>query len=196
MTEATSLDPAQLWADHGKAMLAAAKSMLRNRVVDGTSYEDVVHDVLRDVTRKPSGVLGAPSERAYLVRAVKNRATSALKRGSRQPTVAPDDALFERSSRGDEVGDDVVDLQMSANVAASLDRLSPRQRYAIVQRVMMGRPSVEVAGEMDCAPQNISQLVNRGLATLRADPTFDRLVQDDQEMEQTNDEEDERGRDR
>jgi RNA polymerase sigma factor (sigma-70 family) len=56
-----------------------------------------------------------------------------------------------------------------------LSALPPRERHALVERVMKGRPAKEVAGELQVSPQRVSQLVNQAIGRLRArcDPTED-----------------------
>jgi DNA-directed RNA polymerase specialized sigma subunit len=59
--------------------------------------------------------------------------------------------------------------------AGSCRALPPRERHALVERVMNGRPANEVAGELQVTPQRVSQLVNQAIRKLRAkcDPTED-----------------------
>jgi RNA polymerase sigma factor (sigma-70 family) len=158
-------DWGRIYLAHREAMYHAAAWALEGRAHAGVSAGDVVHKVVIELQR-----LGLPADtrdlRAVLVRRTLQRAYDEVRRARRHPTISLEDADVER----------IVLARLHLECAQrELPGLPPRERHAVVERVMKGRPANEVAGDLQVTPQRVSQLVNQAIRKLRAkcDPTED-----------------------
>jgi RNA polymerase sigma-70 factor (sigma-E family) len=99
---------------------------------------------------------------AYARRALANAATSWWRR--RWHGERPADQLPERPSAED-VGRDVVERDA---LRGALSSLPPRQRAAVVLRVVEDLSEADVARALGCSIGTVKSLTSRGLARLRA----------------------------
>ena len=179
MSEADdTVDWAAVWSDHGDAMLSTAGVIMRGRVADGYTDEDIVSEVLTEMIKSPGRFQQAENPRAYLIGAVQKRCMTKLKRGKRQIVQNPT-GEDEREPSGrplphipDPVGDAGTDAALASAIAGCLDRLTDKQQTAIRRRVMNDERPIDIATDMGCEPAMVSQHVNAGFKRLRKDPTF------------------------
>lgn len=104
----------------------------------------------------------------YLLRSVANAALKAAQARKRQfsldgsPQVV--EALFEQARS---VESEVEALELSRRLNEALQRLSPRQRLAIVQRYYLEMSEAEMSQSFGVAPGTIKWLLNAARARLR-----------------------------
>ena len=183
MSEADdTVDWAAVWSDHGEAMLSAAGVVMRGRVADGYTDEDIVSEVLAEMIKSPGPFQQAVHPRAYLIGAVRKRCMTKLRRGKRQIVQnQTDEDAGEPSGRPlahipDPVGDAGTDAALASAMAGCLDRLTDKQQTAIRRRVMNDERPIDIATDMGCTAAMVSQHVNAGFKRLRGDPTFINLA--------------------
>jgi RNA polymerase sigma factor (sigma-70 family) len=167
-------DWGRIYLAHRKAMYHAAAWVLEGQTHAGVSASDVVQKVVIELQR-----LGLPTDArdlgALLVRRTIQRAYDELRRARRHPTIPlGEDAQDLADERADVERIALARLRLEC-ARRELPGLPPRERHALVERVMKARPANEVAGELQVTPQRVSQLVNQAIRKLRAkcDPTED-----------------------
>lgn len=162
---------ASVYLTHRQAMLAAAVRKLGlNRSHLGQTAQSVVQDVMRGLIEKGQALTAVNAE-AYLVAAVKNRATDVLRQESRRHQDRP--GL-------DEDGDEVPDVPTEEDIAeAATDALirdqtqeiladmDPRHRQAFIERVWRDRPFTEIGPEMGVSDSYAGRLFREALAEIR-----------------------------
>jgi RNA polymerase sigma-70 factor (ECF subfamily) len=110
---------------------------------------------------------------AYARRALTNSATSWWRRrwhGERPAASVPDRSTFE------DLGRDVVERDM---LHRALRSLPPRQRAAVVLRVVDDLSELETSRALGCSVGTVKSLTSRGLARLRMTTLRDTDVSDD-----------------
>jgi len=161
---------AEVWFEQKDAMLAAANSVLHGSSALGMDAMDVASTVMEEMIRKGPPPPDVPL-RPLLVVAAKRRAIDAIRRKTTRfedRRADPED----RSENEDTLEEGVEDDDLAVRAIVAVGNLPPRERYAIVERVMKERPAAEVGPELGVTPQRVSQLVNSGLDRIRHDPTF------------------------
>jgi RNA polymerase sigma factor (sigma-70 family) len=166
-------DWGRIYLAHREAMYHAAAWALEGRAHAGVSASDVVQKVIMEVQR-----LGLPTDardlEALLVRRTLQRAYDEIRRARRHPTIPLEDTLDRVDEQADVERIVLARLRLEC-AQRELPALPPRERHALVERVMKGRPANEVAGELQVTPQRVSQLVNQAIGRLRGkcDPPED-----------------------
>lgn len=171
----STADWAGIYAEHGKAMRAAARAEMGggHKVVLGKVADEVVGDVIEELMTKGADLTQVSNVRGYLTASVRNRVRD-LDRRSRFE--APYD-LDAEAIVGDQDIEAAVDREeLAGQAVAGLDQLPERERYALEERVMKCRPATEVAADLGVAPQRVSQLYNAALRKLRQLPAFTELL--------------------
>jgi RNA polymerase sigma factor (sigma-70 family) len=149
-------------------MYRAAARVLRFGDADGQSADDFVDEAFTVAMK--DGVANVHTNICgWLTKSANGRAIDACR----------------RASRGRELDRRVADLLPAADVAdlaelASMAELAeealltlpPPEQYVMREQVMKQRPVKDVAGDLDCAPQRISQLRTQALRRLAAAPGF------------------------
>jgi RNA polymerase sigma factor (sigma-70 family) len=167
-------DWGQIYLAHREAMYHAAAWALEGRAHAGVSAGDVVQKVVIELQR-----LGLPADtrdlRAVLVRRTLQRAHDEVRRARRHPTIPLEEDTPDQVNEDADVERIVLARLHLECAQRELPGLPPRERHAVVERVMNGRPANEVAGDLQVTPQRVSQLVNQAIRKLRAkcDPTED-----------------------
>lgn len=145
----------------------------------GLSADDIVCAVVEGVcdgsVKLDASV--ASHLRAYLRRVTANHAVTLI-RSRRAETRA-----LEKRHPVDltDVQGDVETVVLAEQFEEQLGILTERERYVIVEHVMSERSRNDVAAELGCTPQNISQLRKSALRKLFADLPFADTESDDQQ---------------
>lgn len=160
---------AEVYAEHGPAMRRTARRLVgEDREVLGKSADDIVNDVLVGLIAKgPPPTHG--NLRGYLLRAVINRARDQFRR---QRFESPNQEAIALQLADDDTALLAERRVLAAIAVGLLDDLTPGQRCAIEQRVMLGRPAHEVAAELGVESPRIAQLCNAGMKRIRKHPAF------------------------
>jgi RNA polymerase sigma factor (sigma-70 family) len=167
-------DWGRIYLAYREAMFHAAGWVLEGQAHAGVSAGDVVQKVVIELQR-----LGLPADTrdlgALLIRRTIQRACDELRRAQRHPTIPLEEQVHDLADEQADVERIVLARLRLACAQRELPGLPPRERHALVERVMKGRPANEVAGELQVTPQRVSQLVNQAIRKLRAkcDPTED-----------------------
>lgn len=144
---------AQLYEREHSAMVRLAALILGST----STAEEVVHDAFVSVLEREATIVDLG---AYLRRVVINNCHGLTRRSlvGRQKVARL--AVLEARDR-DELPPDVDEIW------GALDRLSPKQRTALILRYYADLPVVEIAEAMGERPGTIKSALHRGLANLR-----------------------------
>jgi RNA polymerase sigma factor (sigma-70 family) len=147
----------------------------------GMSAADVVDQVVTDILTGKVKLRPEHADRlgAYLVGIVKNRARTLIRRRSAETRATTKRHLADET----DVQGDVETLVLAERIKARIHRLNERERHVIIENVMNGRPAKEIAGELGCTPQYISQIRKASLRKLHPDFAFDTDESSDDEVE-------------
>jgi RNA polymerase sigma factor (sigma-70 family) len=146
----------------------------------GLSADDIISAVIEGVC--DGSVKLEPSVaghlRSYLRRVTANHAVSLIR-----SRVADTRAQQKRHPVDlTNVQDDVETVVLAEQVEEQLGILTERERYVIIEHVKNERSRNDVAAELNCTPQNISQLRKSALRKLFAQLLFADIDSDDQQM--------------
>lgn len=146
----------------------------------GLSADDVVAEIIADVyegkIKLDPSVVGRL--RPYLRRIVANQAVSLMRlRGA-------ESRARSRQHPADltDIEADVETIVLAEQVEDHMSVLTDHERHVMVEYVKKGRPAKDVAVELECTPQNISQLRKSALRKLFADLPFGDDPSNDQLM--------------
>ncbi|HEY0532569.1 MAG TPA: sigma-70 family RNA polymerase sigma factor [Actinoplanes sp.] len=158
-----------LFQEHGRAMLAYATQLTRDR----GAAEDVVQEALVRAWRHPDSLAnGKGSVRGWLLTVVRNIVVDQVRaRARRPPEVAesPPDAAVE--------GDHADRIVTSMVVVDALNRLSPEHREVLEQVYLKGNTVVEAAKELGIPPGTVKSRSFYALRALReANPQMKRAA--------------------
>jgi RNA polymerase sigma factor (sigma-70 family) len=142
---------------------------------DRQHAEDVVQDVLTSMFRRFGDALPVASPLAYARAAVVNTELSRSRRRSSGETPTEVAELLGKQkpatgSSSHDVSGHVLDRQV---LIASLLRLAPRSRAAIVLRYYLDLPVAQVAEALGCREGTAASLLSRAVATLRTDTALE-----------------------
>lgn len=173
----TALGPeaGDAWRDAWAAVYEAYRAMLwrvasRIVAVGDTEREvtpdDVIHTVMLKMMAK--GLPGVvPSLRAYMITAVKNAATDAVRKDNRTRTLAGQIGPIA-------AGNDMVDPEALAlrairdeEVRSACGVLTDRERYVVEHRLMRQEPAADVANALGVSQRWVRSLVASALEKLR-----------------------------
>ena len=122
--------------------------------------EDVMQTALLRLTRHWSRGLASPE--AYVRRTMLNVVRDRSRR--RHLVAIP---VAGNPERLDQSSDPATDLTTDADVQRLLAAVPPRQRAAVVLRVLEGFSAAEAAAAMGCSEATVNSNLSRGLAKLR-----------------------------
>lgn len=158
-----------LFQEHGRAMLAYATQLTRDRA----AAEDVVQEALVRAWRHPDSLAnGKGSVRGWLLTVVRNIVVDQVRaRARRAPEVreSPPDAAVE--------GDHADQIVNSMVVVDALNRLSPEHREVLEQVYLKGNTVAEAAKELGIPPGTVKSRSFYALRALReAEPQIVRAA--------------------
>ena len=158
-----------LFQEHGRAMLAYATQLTRDRA----AAEDVVQEALVRAWRHPDSLAnGKGSVRGWLLTVVRNIVVDQVRaRARRAPEVreSPPDAAVE-----DDHADRIVNSMV---VVDALNRLSPEHREVLEQVYLKGNTVNEAAKELGIPPGTVKSRSFYALRALReAEPDMVRAA--------------------
>lgn len=149
-----------------------------------THNEPLAEDVVQDAfLRLLHGIRNFDECRAfepYFLRSVVNTALNVMRRERYNADPIPDDnvdGLEQLLISAGSVEDQVVYNQLKNQIAATLERLSPRQRAVVVQRYYLGMSEKEMAEALDAPPGTIKRLLNNARSRLQALLSSERSAQ-------------------
>src|SRR5688500_5614516 len=156
---------ASLYAAHHRAALRFAYLLTG----DHEAAQDITHDAFVRVFSRPRQLRDPDAFPAYLRRTVLNVCFSAHRSAMRER------ARIERAHRastpasvamdaGDVAG---VDLGIDVDLWEAVQRLSPRQRAAVVLRFWLDLSEADIASALRCRRGTVKSLLSRGLTVLR-----------------------------
>lgn len=138
----------------GNALLQTAVLLAPGR----EGGEDLLQEALERLLRKWHKVDGDPE--GYLRRIMYNRAVDGWRRRSRRPEVLglpPELPVSDHASR----------LDLRLDLLRALERLTPRQRAAVVARYWEQLSEAETAAALGCSVSAVKSAASRGLRALR-----------------------------
>jgi RNA polymerase sigma-70 factor, ECF subfamily len=148
-----------LYEEHGRAMLAYATQLTRDRAL----AEDIVQEALVRAWRHPDSLVnGKGSVRGWLLTVVRNLITDAVRARMARPPEAPEsptDVAVERDH-----ADQVVNSMV---VVDALSRLSQEHREVLEQVYLLGSTVAEAAKALDIPPGTVKSRSYYALRALR-----------------------------
>jgi RNA polymerase sigma-70 factor (sigma-E family) len=150
---------AELYLQYGDGAVRLAYLLTGDRAL----AEDLVQDAFVKLAGRLVHLRDPQAFPAYLRRTVVNLANSHFRRRRVE-------RAYLRREQGAAAGpppSSPVDLDARRDLWAALQRLSPRQRSALVLRFYEDLSEQRVAELLNCRPGTVKSLVSRGLETLR-----------------------------
>jgi RNA polymerase sigma-70 factor (ECF subfamily) len=137
---------------------------------DESMAEDVVQDTFIRIFQRIRQFDENRAFEPYFMRCVVNAALNAVRKKSRWSQSEPGadmDELEALLSQAASVEEQVEFVQLKGEILAALDRLSSRQRAAVVQRYYLGMSEKEMADTLEAAPGTVKWLLNAARSRLR-----------------------------
>ena len=137
---------------------------------DEPMAEDVVQDTFIRIFQRIRQFDENRAFEPYFMRCVVNAALNAVRKKSRWSQSEPGadmDELEALLSQVASVEEQVEFAQLKGEILAALDRLSSRQRAAVVQRYYLGMSEKEMADTLEAAPGTVKWLLNAARTRLR-----------------------------
>lgn len=163
-------DVEAIYLAYRDAMLSTAEKKLLGGDALGLGAEDIVDDVVSGML---DGTIQLPPAtahhlRPFLRRIVANKATDLIRRRT------ADTAAVQRQHPTDltNVEEDVETMVIVEQLEERMYLLTEKEHYVIIENVKNQRPPKDVASELGCAPQYISQLRKSALRKLAAELPF------------------------
>jgi RNA polymerase sigma-70 factor (ECF subfamily) len=158
-----------LFQEHGRAMLAYATQLTRDRA----AAEDVVQEALVRAWRHPDSLAnGKGSVRGWLLTVIRNIVVDQVRARSRRPpevAESPPDAAVEQ--------DKTEQIVNSMVVVDALNRLSPEHREVLEQVYLKGNTVAEAAKELGIPLGTVKSRSFYALRALReAEPQMKRAA--------------------
>jgi len=149
------------------ACAGRALGMLLRLVDDRALAEDLLQDAFVRVSRHVDEVADDRALSTYLYRTGVRLALDARRSGRR--AAAAEAELRRRAGAVPprSASDDVAEKDLVERVRAGLDRLPPRQRAAVMLRIVAGLPFDEVGAALSITDRGAARLVREGLETVR-----------------------------
>jgi len=131
--------------------------------------EDLTQDVFLGLYRAIPSFRGDAALTTLLYRIAVNVACEHLRRRSRRPTVALDDATLAELVAPEATPEATARRRQEvARVLRCLDRLKPKKRVALVMRVVEGMTCDEIARVVDASAETVAKRVQHGIRELNA----------------------------
>ena len=113
---------------------------------------------------------------AYLCEVTRNKARDITRRNKRLVLTAEDERVLPPTP-GPPIFIRALSIsQLTGSTPIALlecrQYMNDKQRYALEQRLMLGRPATEVAAELGVEPQRVSQLVSEAVRIIRKKQSF------------------------
>jgi len=137
---------------------------------DESMAEDVVQDTFIRIFQRIRQFDENRSFEPYFMRCVVNAALNAVQKKAKGTQAAPGtnmDELEALLSKAASVEEQVEFSELKDEILAALDRLSARQRAAVVQRYYLGMSEKEMADMLEAAPGTVKWLLNTARTRLR-----------------------------
>jgi RNA polymerase sigma-70 factor (ECF subfamily) len=141
-------------------LVAVADSMLRER----ESAEDVVQDVMAELWRRRESIFFETSLRAYLFRAVRNRALNHIRHQRIAPRAEPDAALQIPVPAADR---ETLETEMQTALRAAVGQLPPRCREVFEMSRVHGLKYAEIAQSLDISVKTVEAQMGKAIRVLR-----------------------------
>jgi DNA-directed RNA polymerase specialized sigma24 family protein len=181
-----SPDPEAIWRAYRGPMkqTAAGKLGADHEQTVGCSADDVVGDVIADLYE---GKVKIPAEmadrlRPYLRGIVANYANARIRQRMSDTAAGVRSLELELT----DVATDVETIVLAELAQAKMHLLTERERYVVIENVINGRLVKDVADDLQCKPQNISQLRKAALRKLFPESAFAKPHPNDQTLTGTN----------
>jgi RNA polymerase sigma-70 factor (ECF subfamily) len=137
---------------------------------DESMAEDVVQDTFIHIFQRIRQFDENRSFEPYFMRCVVNAALNAIQKNAKGTQDDPGtnmDELETLLSQAASVEEQVEFVQLKGEILAALDKLSARQRAAVVQRYYLGMGEKEMADTLESAPGTVKWLLNAARTRLR-----------------------------
>jgi RNA polymerase sigma-70 factor (ECF subfamily) len=141
-------------------LVGVAESMLRER----ESAEDVVQDVMVELWRRRETLVLETSLRAYLFRAVRNRALNHLRHQRIAPRAEPDAAVHIAVPAADR---DTLESEMQTALQEAVKDLPPRCREVFELSRVHGLKYSEIAHSLDISVKTVEAQMGKAIRVLR-----------------------------
>lgn len=165
-------DPEAIWRAYRGPMnqTAVRKLGADHEQTLGCSADDIVGDVIADLYE---GKVKIPAEmadrlRPYLRGIVANYANARIRQRITETSAGARNLTLELT----DVATDVETIVLAEQAQAKMHLLTERERYVVIENVINGRLVKDVADELQCEPQNISQLRKPALRKLFPEGAF------------------------
>ena len=137
---------------------------------DESMAEDVVQDTFIRIFQRIRQFDENRSFEPYFMRCVVNAALNAIRKKAEQTHSDSNtnmDELETLLAQAASVEEQVEFSELKGEILAALDRLSSRQRAAVVQRYYLGMSEKEMADALEAAPGTVKWLLNAARTRLR-----------------------------
>jgi RNA polymerase sigma-70 factor (ECF subfamily) len=136
---------------------------------DEAAAQDVTQDVFIRIYQRIRHFDNSQPFEPYLLKSVVHAALNAARSNAKSVSLDGDlvEIEFLLTDDGDSPETQVEASQHSQQILAALDKLSPRQRAAIVQRYYLEMSEKEMAESLNAAPGTVKWLLNAARARLR-----------------------------
>jgi len=130
--------------------------------------EDLTQDVFLGLYRALPGFRGEAALSTLLYRIAVNVACEHLRRRTRRPTVALDDAVLDRLVAPEATPEATARRREElARVLGCLDRIKPKKRVALILRVCEEMSFEEIADVVEATPDAVAKRVQHGMRELQ-----------------------------
>ena len=152
----------QLFREHYAALVRFGEGLLRSREL----AEDTVQEVLLNLWRQREVVRVDDSVRAYLYRAVRNRALNQI-RNERVRREAVPQLVLESLSEGEAGDAGVLETELETAVRTAIAELPPRCREVFELSRVRGLRYSEIAETLGISIKTVETQMGRALRSLR-----------------------------